>query len=198
MLIKRQNPQETTAKAPDNILPSRYGEIASDINGQIYCRDKKGKFQSLCSTAGYAENAGSATNASTASYSLLAKRVAGLPSVGTDVPENAVFTDHTYSFSTGTTNGSFLVNWSIAGQSYNNKGNYEVPIKGLGSAAYKNSSDFIPSSSASNFVSTSTLQDYVKKIDFNTAIGNVDAVSLGGSSLRDILNYVDAAVNKTK
>ena len=140
MLIKRQNPQETTAKAPDNILPSRYGEIASDINGQIYCRDKKGKFQSLCSTAGYAENAGSATNASTASYSLLAKRVAGLPSVGTDVPENAVFTDHTYSFSTGTTNGSFLVNWSIAGQSYNNKGNYEVPITGLGSAAYKNSS----------------------------------------------------------
>lgn len=121
----------------------------------------------------------------------------GLPSIGTDVPENAVFTDHTYSFSTGTTNGSFLVNWSIAGQSYN-KGNYEVPIAGLGSAAYKNSSDFIPSSAASNFVSASALQDYVKKIDFSTAIGNVDAVSLGGSSLQDILNYVDAAVNKNR
>lgn len=198
MLIKRQNPQETTAKAPDNILPSRYGEIVNDINGQVYCRDKKGKFQSLCSTAGYAENASSATNASTASYSLLAKEVAGLPSIGTDVPENAVFTDHTYSFSTGTTNGSFLVNWVIAGQPYNNKGNYEVSIKGLGSAAYKNSSDFVPSSSASNFVQISVLQDYVKKTDFDTAINNINAVSLGGSSLQDILNYVDAAVNKTR
>ena len=65
-------------------------------------------------------------------------------------------------------------------------------------SAYKNSSDFIPSSAASNFVSTSALQDYVKKIDFSTAIDNVDAVSLGGSSLRDILNYVDAAVNKNR
>lgn len=90
--------------------------------------------------------------------------------VETAVPSNAVFVDHSYSFSTGDTNGTFKVIPSVNGPSTGNVNSYNVSIKGLGSAAYQSTSFFIPASSASNLATKADLQ-------------KVDAVTLGGSSL---------------
>ena len=90
-----------------------------------------------------------------------------------DVPQSASFNDTTYKFSEGTVNGSFRVDWSIAGPSSVRDSGANVKIHGLGTAAYKNSTDF---------VSPADLR-------------NVNAVTLGGSSLSDIINYIDKKTN---
>lgn len=59
-------------------------------------------------------------------------------SVSKDVPSNAVFTDTTYTFGTGSTNGSISVTPSGGSAS-------DVQVKGLGSAAYTASTDYATS-----------------------------------------------------
>lgn len=163
MKLNRQYWGQTSAKAPPSTSSKEYGRPHCDIEGRIYVTDKNGKPASLCSTA---DNA---------------KLVNGL-SVQTAVPSNAVFIDHSYSFSTGDTNGTFKVTPSISGSSTENVNSYNVSIKGLGSAAYQSTSFFVPASSASNLATKADLQ-------------KVDAVTLGGSSLAQIIAYIDRSNN---
>ena len=146
MQIKRQNPSETIARPPQDQVPKKYGEIVVTKEGQLFCRDSNGSFKSIASTA---------------------KSINGY-TVSTNVPNNAVFYDTSYSFKEGNTNGAFQVNWSTSGASNATASSSVVHIHGLGSAAYANSSDF------------------AAKSDLN----NVNAISLGGSSLQDILTYI--------
>lgn len=146
MQIKRQNPSEITARPPQDTVPRKYGEIVATKDGQLFCRDSKGNYKSIASTA---------------------KTVNGY-TVNTNVPNNAVFYDTSYSFEEGNTKGAFQVNQSTSGASNTAANSSVVYIHGLGSAAYANSSDF------------ATKND----------LKRVDAVSLGGSSLQDILTYI--------
>ena len=163
MKLNRQYQGQTSAKAPLSTSSKEYGRPHCDIEGRIYVTDKNGNPVSLCSTA---DNA---------------KLVNGF-NVETAVPSNAVFVDHSYSFSTGDTNGTFKVIPSVNGPSTGNINSYNVSIKGLGSAAYQSTSFFIPASSASNLATKADLQ-------------KVDAVTLGGSSLAQIIAYIDKRNN---
>lgn len=160
MQIKRQAPNQTIPKPPSNQDKNKYGEIFAAINGQIYCRDKNGIPKSIASTAEYASEA---ANASSANGHL----------INADVPQNASFNNTTYEFSEGTVNGSFRVDWSIAGPSSIRDSGTNVKIHGLGTAAYKD---------VGAFASSADLR-------------NVNAATLGGSSLSDIISYIDRKTN---
>lgn len=162
MQIRRQVPNATIAKPPSDINKNKYGEIFATIEGQLYCRDNTGVPKSIASTAKYAEDAKNAQTVN--NYT-----------VGKDVPSNASFNNTTYSFSEGTTNGAFRVDWSIAGPTQERDTGANVKIHGLGSAAY---------AEASNFATKSDLR-------------NVDASTLGGSSLSQILRYIDQKTNSS-
>lgn len=172
MLIKRQDPTETQPNIPDNIDQKKYGEIICNIDGQIYCRDKDGIFKSLATSSLYAETA---------------NKVKDLPSVGVEVPSNAVFSDHIYTFEEGEENGSFKVNYQILGPISEGTptGNQIIKIHGLGSAAFEDSNSFLDKSSASSFITKEQLKNEEQdKISIN-------ATALSGSTLQDILNYID-------
>lgn len=160
MQIKRQEPNQTIPKPPGNVDKNKYGEIFATIDGQIYCRDKNGYPKSIASTAKYANEAANASSVNN-------------HSVNADVPQSASFNNTTYAFSEGTIDGSFRVDWSIAGPTSIRDSGTNVKIHGLGTAAYKNSTDF---------ASPADLR-------------NINAVSLGGSSLSDIINYIDRKTN---
>ena len=160
MQIKRQTPSSTIPKPPGNVDKNKYGEIFAAINGQIYCRDRDGIPKSIASTAKYANEA---ANASSVNNHF----------VNADVPQSASFNNTTYTFSEGTTRGSFRVDWSIAGPTSVRDSGTNVKIHGLGTAAYKNST---------YFASPSDLR-------------NVDAATLGGSSLSDIIDYINKKTN---
>lgn len=160
MQIKRQVSNSTIPKPPGDVDKNKYGEIFATIDGQIYCRDKNGYPKSIASTAKYADEAANAN-------------LVNNHSVNIDVPQSASFNDTTYTFSEGTTNGSFRVDWSIAGPTSIRDSGTNVKVHGLGTAAYKDSTDFASP----------------------TDLRNIDAVTLGGSSLSDIINYIDKKTN---
>lgn len=89
-------------------------------------------------------------------------------SVNKDVPASAVFSDYHYQFLTGSTQGAFSVRTLPTGDTQEKEESYDVKINGLGTAAYR---------SADDFASKSDLK-------------NVDAISLSGSSLQDIINFI--------
>lgn len=96
-------------------------------------------------------------------------------SINKDIPRNAVFSDTTYTFSEGNIKGSFKVNWAVAGPSSVTSSETNVKIHGLGTAAYQDSSAFASSND----------------------LKSVDAVTLGGSSLQQILRYVDNKISES-
>ena len=87
--------------------------------------------------------------------------------IAKSVPSNAEFTDTTYTFATGSTNGTISVT-EEGGTAQ------DIAVKGLGSAAYTSSSDYATPSDITNMVTTDTAQDitgtktYIgqKKIEF--------------------------------
>lgn len=168
MQIRRQWYGETTPSPPTDVKENKYGELFAAINGQVYCRDKDGHPRSVAS---------SATIASSASYSEEAKNAGTVNnhSINKDIPQNAVFSDTTYTFSEGNTKGSFKVNWTIAGPSSTTSSETSVKIHGLGTAAYQDSSAF---------ASPNDLK-------------SIDAITLGGSSLQQILRYIDNKVSES-
>ena len=168
MQIRRQWHQETIPNPPTDIKENKYGELFATITGQVYCRDKDGYPKSIAS---------SATIASSAFYSEEAKNAETVNnhSINKDIPRNAVFSDTTYTFSEGNIKGSFKVNWAVAGPSSVTSSETNVKIHGLGTAAYQDSSAFASSND----------------------LKSVDAVTLGGSSLQQILRYVDNKISES-
>lgn len=188
MLIKRQRPEDTQSSIPQGQDTSRYGEIIADINGQIWCRNKSGYFTSLASTSNYSKDSGTVNK----------------KSVEKDVPSNASFSDHSYEISSGSNNGYIKVDWSIAGpvSTGAQSNSYEVKVTGLQSAAFQTSatfllasqsSNFIAASQASNFITSAQASSFVTKSDLQNTSGtiNINATALEGSSLKDILDYID-------
>lgn len=89
-------------------------------------------------------------------------------SVNKDVPSSAVFSDYHYQFLTGNTQGTFSVKTLPTGDTQEKESSQEIKINGLGTAAYHSEEDF------------------ASKNDLR----NIDANSLGGSSLQDIIDFV--------
>lgn len=126
--------------------------------------------------------------------------------VNIDVPANAKFTDTTYTFATGDTNGTFKVT-PLGGTAQN------VSIKGLGSMAYKTDTDYIPTSKmgvangvatlgTDGKVPTSQLPSYVDDVTdayrdastgkFYTSSAKTTEITPEGDKI-----YVDTATNTT-
>lgn len=171
MQIKRQNINESVASPPTDVNANLYGEIVSDIEGRLYCRNKQGQFTSL------------ATSASVASS---ARKVVGLPSIGTAVPANAAFSDHTYTLETGDQDGTIKLSYQILGPVSTGQptGSYNVAVKGLGTAAYKNENDFVTSSSLDTILANTNKNK------------TINATALEGYSLQDIFNAIDEKIEQ--
>lgn len=88
--------------------------------------------------------------------------------VNKDVPSQSVFSDFHYSFSEGNENGTFAVRVLPTGDTLEQENSYNVAVHGLGSAAY------------------TSLDRLATKDDLKT----VDAISLGGSSLQDLITFI--------
>ena len=111
------------------------------------------------------------------------KPVAITNTIQSNVPANAVFTDTTYTVATGTQNGKIKVTPS-AGSAY------EVPVYGLGNAAYKGVADTVSTSTdlvTSNAVNTK-LASYVPNSDFVVAENNIQYLTDNGGGL-NLLQY---------
>lgn len=132
--------------------------------GQIYC-DLDGRI--------YVTN----KNGQNVSLCSTAEKLKGF-TFGRDVPKNAAFIDTTYDIREGNTNGAFQVNWKQTGET-TSSGSYVVKIHGLDTMAYQ---------SSTNYVTTSSLSSSLANRNSSTTI---NATALGGSSLQDILDYVD-------
>lgn len=181
MQIKRQNTNENVPRPPSDTNASMYGEIVADIDGRMYCRNKQGRFVSLAS---------SATVASTA------ESVVGLPSIGASVPSNAVFSDHTYEVEPGDENGTIKISYRVLGPVSTGQptGSYDVAITGLGTAAYHQYEDFMPSgSSSSDFVTSDVLESILRN---DTQSTTINATALQGSSLQDIIDLIDLKIEQ--
>lgn len=180
MQIKRQNINESIASPPKDVNPILYGEIVSDIEGRLYCRNKQGRFNSLATSASIASSA---------------QNVIGLPSVGTAVPANAAFSDHTYSLSTGIQDGTIKLDYQILGPISTGQpsGSYEVAVKGLGTAAFRNENYFVTANSSSSFITEPSLNTILSNIN-NTK--TINATSIEGYSLSDILNVIDEKIEQ--
>lgn len=180
MQIKRQNINESVASPPTDIDANLYGEIVSDIEGRLYCRNKQGRFTSLASSASVASSA---------------QKVVGLPSIGTEVPANAAFSDHTYTLETGDQDGTIKLSYQILGPVSTGQptGSYNVAVKGLGTAAYKSENDFISANASSTFITDSSLDTILENTSESKTI---NATSLEGYSLQDILNAIDEKIEQ--
>ena len=88
--------------------------------------------------------------------------------INKDIPSSAAFSDFHYSFSESSENGTFAVRVLPTGDTEESESNYNVAIHGLGSAAYE------------------PLENLASKEDLKS----VDAISLSGSSLQDIINFI--------
>lgn len=168
MLLNRQRPEETEATPPPATTPDRYGQPHCDIEGRLYCTDKNGNTVSLCSTSNFSEQSDNSLKVNN-------------HTVDKDVPENAIFYDKSYTFSEGTENGTFKVTENQTGDIQSTPITQNIKIKGLDTAAFQSSSSFINSQELNNLATKNDLKQ-------------VDAVSLGGSSLQQILEYIDSQI----
>lgn len=168
MLLNRQRPEETEVTPPPATTPDRYGQPHCDIEGRLYCTDKNGNPVSLCSTSNFSEQSDNSLKVNN-------------HTVNKDVPENAIFYDKSYVFSEGTENGTFKVIENQSGDIQSIPTTQNVKIKGLNTAAYQ---------SSTSFISSQELEKLATKDDLR----KVDAISLGGSSLQQILEYIDASI----
>lgn len=168
MLLNRQRPEETEVIPPPATTPDKYGWPHCDIEGRLYCTDKNGNSISLCSTSNFSEQSDNSLKVNN-------------HTVNKDVPENAIFYDKSYDFSEGDENGTFKVTENQTGDIESFPTTQNIKIKGLDTAAYQSSTSFINSQELEKLATKDDLKE-------------VDAISLGGSSLQQILDYIDALI----
>lgn len=168
MLLNRQRPEETEVTPPPIATPDKYGQPHCDIEGRLYCTDKNGNPVSLCSTSNFSEQSNNSLKVNN-------------HIVNKDVPENAVFYDKSYSFSEGEENGTFKVVENQTGDIQSSPISQNIKIKGLNSAAFQSSSTFINSQELDKLATKEDLK-------------RIDAVSLGGSSLQQIIDYINSQI----
>lgn len=155
-------------QTPTSTIPKPPGNVDKNKYGEIFAAING---QIYCRD----KNGIPKSIASTAEYASEAANASSVNNhyVNADVPQSASFNNTTYEFSEGNVSGSFRVDWSIAGPSSVRDSGANVKIHGLGTAAYKDAGAFASSAD----------------------IRNVNAATLGGSSLSDIISYIDKKTN---
>ena len=118
------------------------------------------------------------------------KPVAITNTIQSNVPANAVFTDTTYTVAEGTANGKIKVTPSSGTA-------YEVPVHGLGNAAYKGVADTVSTSAdlVTSAAVNTKLASYVPNSDFVVAEQNI--VYTLGKTGKNLFNSSDTFTTPT-